>query len=401
MSYTTRDGDTFETVSRNVYGVATDAALLRSANPGTPEPMPAGLTLRVPAQGNRQPIGTSASERNEVAVLINGAAYSRWSTVTVTRSLDSLDTYELTGPFEPDEPGFRETFAPFSFAPVVITVGGAPLFTGTQLTPTPQFGTPRTIAVAGYALPGVLSDCSPPASAFPLTFNGLDLALIATQLATPFGVPVIFEGSAGAIFDQVEVRPTDTVLSFLIKLAKQRGLVVGNTTAGALVFRKPAASVPVARLTAGSPPMLSAAPQFNPQAYYSDVTGIEPADVGNEGGQQSTVKNPFARNIMRPKTVDLPDLAAGELQAATEAAFGRMLASSVEYSVEVSTWRNEAGGLWEPGDTVTVTAPGAMIYQPYNFLIRSVTFRRQDVATLVLVLPESFAGGVPARLPWQ
>lgn len=401
MSYTTRNGDTFEIVSRNVYGVPTEAALLRQANPGTTEPMPDGIVLRVPAQGSREPLGISATESNEVGVVIGGRSFSRWESITVTRNLDSLDTYELTAPFEPTEQAFRDTFAPFSFPLVVITVGGLPLFTGTQLTPTPTLSVPRTVTAAGYALPGVLSDCTPPASSFPLAFSGLDLSLIAQQLAAPFGVPVIFEAPPGATFEQVEIKPTDTVLSFLIKLAKQRGLVVANNTVGALVFRKPTAGAPVARLIEGRSPLLSAAPQFNPQSYYSDVTGIEPVNIGNGPGQQVTIKNPFGREFMRPRTIDVNDVAAGELQAATESAFGRMLASAVEYSVEVSTWRNEAGGLWQPGDTVTVTAPGAMIYQPYDLLIRSVTFRRQDSATLTLVLPESFSGGTPEAMPWQ
>ena len=78
-----------------------------------------------------------------------------------------------------------------------------------------------------------------------------------------------------------------------------------------------------------------------------------------------------------------------------------MLAGTVSYTAEVSTWRNQRGELWAPGDTVKVQAPGAMIYDAYDFLIRSITFRRQDSATLSLVLPESFDGGTPGRMPWE
>jgi prophage tail gpP-like protein/phage tail protein X len=391
MSYTTRDGDTFEVISRNVYGVQTEATLLRQANPGTIEPMPAGVVIKVPSRSTRGPLGVAATETNEVAVVIGGKVFARWESVTVTRNLDTLDTYELTAPFEPDDATFRDIFEPMSFSLVVITVGGTPLFTGTQLTPTPSVtAARRSVTAAGYGLPGV-----------PLAFNGLTLAQLAAQLAAPFGVPVVFEASSGAAFEQVELKPTEPVLPFLIRLAKQRGLIVGNNTAGALVFRKPSRSVPVARLVEGLSPLLSVLPQFDPQSYYSDVTGIEPTAIGNSGGQQVTVKNPAASDIMRPRTIDVADVAAGELQSAVDSAFGRMLASTVSYSAEVSTWRNQLGGLWAPGDTITVQAPGAMIYSSYDFMIRSVTFRRQDSATLSLVLPESFDGTTPRTMPWQ
>ena len=74
------------------------------------------------------------------------------------------------------------------------------------------------------------------------------------------------------------------------------------------------------------------------------------------------------------------------------------------YTCRVSTWRDPAGNLWAPNTTVTLTAPDAMIYDKYEFIIRSVTFetdRATETATLNLVLTGSFSGEIPDSLPWD
>jgi len=47
--YSVRQGDTFEIVSRNIYGMETKAELIKKANP-TIEILVAGQTLTIPKQ---------------------------------------------------------------------------------------------------------------------------------------------------------------------------------------------------------------------------------------------------------------------------------------------------------------------------------------------------------------
>lgn len=204
-TYKTLEGDTFQIVSRRNYGTEEFEALIRSANPGKSlEPFVAGLLLVIPDLP-QAPVnvlqGVASNEENEVSILVGGKRFRFWTGVSITRSLDSVDVVEFRAPFEVNLPGFQETFIPFSYAPMEIAVGGSPLFKGTVLAVTPTIDKDtRVILINGYSLPGVLYDCTATMESFPLEFNGLGLRAIATKLAEPFGISVVFEADEGELF---------------------------------------------------------------------------------------------------------------------------------------------------------------------------------------------------------
>lgn len=409
--YITRAGDTFATVSRRVYGVETEAARIARANPGVVEPLVPGTFLVIPVQPtvprDSLPLAPT-NDSNEVAIIIAGQRFRFWQSVRITRAIDMIDTVEFTAPFEPDAPGFRESFRPFSFQRVEILVGGQTLFTGTMVGVTPSSDSnSNTIQVSAYALPGVLNDCTPPPppnDAESLQFDGQTLRTIATSICAPFGIGVQFDASAGPAFEEVACEPGQRALAFLTDLAQKRGLIISNTETGELLFRRGAATgQPVARLRQGFSPTTAVRPSFSPQEYHSHITGISPVAVGTEGSQ-FTVKNPRLLGVVRPLTFKVNDSEDTDTKVAVDAKIGRMFANMVSYMVEVATWRDPAGNLWQPGDLVTLTAPRAMVYAETQLQIRNVDFSRTadgESATLNLVLPGSFDGQVPERLPWD
>ena len=407
-NYTVVAGDTFDSIARKRYGTEVSADQISRANPGVMEPLTAGTVLVIPilpsTPKNLQTSALSSSD-DEVAILVNGDRFRFWDRMRITQSMDSMSTAEFGAPFEPDTPGFRETFRPFSFAPVDITVGGPSLFTGTMVNPNPVLeNEQRIVSVSCYSLPGVLNDCTPPASAYPLEFNNQGLQEIANSLCAPFGIGVEFRAEQGATFERVACDPGKKVLSFLAELAKQRNFVIGDTALGKLLFwQSVEPGNPVAILQQGSSPVLSVTPLFNPQEYYSHITGLEPIFIGGLGSQ-FTVQNPRLQTITRPMTFTVQDTEAGAIKTAVEAKAGRMFGNMVSYSVPVSTWRDPQGQLWQPNTTVKLLAPGAMIYSEYEFIIRSVEFDREGsrkTATLDLVIPGSFSGKLPEVLPWD
>jgi prophage tail gpP-like protein/phage tail protein X len=403
-SITALPGDTFDVLARRAYGDDTRAPLLRAANPGIVEPIAAGTAIAVPVVPTPPPPAV-ANDPNEVALLIGGRRFVYWSAISITRSIDSMDTLTVAAPFNSDDPYFRAAFKPFAFNSAAVTIGGRPLFTGTMLTVTPDSQpSERTVTAACYSVPAVTGDCTPPASlADQLQWDDSTLQTIAETLAAPFGLAVVFDADTGATFDRVSIRASDRVLPFLIKLAQQRGLLVSSTERGELLFTKSAAAGrPTAGLSEGASPLVSAVPMFSPQEYYSDITGIEPVVIGLPGGQ-TTVRNPRLPGVIRPLTFMVDDTLNADIQAACEAKAGRMFANAISYAVTVATWRDQSGNVWAPNTTVTINAPGAMIYSDYEFLIRSVTLSRSsagDTARLELTLPGAFDGRIPEALPW-
>ena len=108
------------------------------------------------------------------------------------------------------------------------------------------------------------------------------------------------------------------------------------------------------------------------------------------------MQNTRLKGVVRPYTFTVQDTLDADVQAACEGKAGRMFAGAIAYTVQVATWRTPAGKLWAPNTTVTLYAPGEMIYTEYEFLIRSVAFSRPSdegsVASLTLTVPEAFAG---------
>lgn len=409
ITYNAQAGDTFSVISKKVRGHTEFAGMIRSANPGVFEPIPEGTEILVPDGDPVTMTGYSAIP-DALTLSISGTRFRFWDSVTIKKSIDAVDTLELNAPFDPDSPEFRSHFKPFSYNPITAAVGVTRIFTGTLITVKPV-SSPDGLAVAAgaYSLPGVLVDCCAPASVYAeggsLEFENADLRRIAEALLAPFNLRAVFVAPPGKPFEQVSVKPTDNIMPFLAKLAKQRNLVITSDAAGQVVFwQSNPGGNPVARLLSGAAgPLISVTPTFKTQDYYSHITGIEPTSIGLDGGQH-TEKNSRLPGVLRPFTFEAKDAAGEDLSLATRAKMGRMFGDAVSYDIELTTWRDVRGQLWEPNTTLILQAPGAMIYQPYEFLIRDVTLTRNSgsaTASLSLVIPAAYRGEVPERMPWE
>ena len=341
---------------------------------------------------------------NDVTVEIDGQVFSFWESVAIDRSLDGLDQFKITGPFNPNDPEQRAAFVPFSYKQAIVRVDGERVTTGPIVTVDPDVGQDKIIlAVSGYAEPGVLNDCASPHTEYPLEFDGLKLDAIAAKVAGAFNVGVSFEADPGAAFDRVALERTEKALSFLAKLAKQRGLLFTNDAQGRLVFFTPEPGRPVAAIFEGAPPFVSGSAGYNGQGFFGTVTGLSPFVI-EAFSEEITLDNPLVpADVIRPHTITMEDTENADLQKVTTAARGRMYADSVAVTVNAQGWRAPSGNLWTPGDVVTLTAPGLMVYTPTSFLIRNAGLSRSsegDTSKLGLILPESYTGQTPTRAPW-
>lgn len=467
-----------------------------------------------------------------VALTINGKAWGSWSRPSIRRSIDRFSEVSFDAPFEWQRREFRETFRPFSYGPITVSVSGEPIFDGVMVSVDPGADEDsRTVSVSCYASPAKL-ERPLPASAWPIEFNGLTLQQIAERVCEPFGVvprfdvdntaqsendayraylgrlrrqrrvvsdledlervqemarrseafrryDVGYEGEAdvlaarveaaksqkrtkdvqrlqdlqrrraqydatvpasggGAVekqavldafdaqiaaqrskiltlpgppmsldtpFRRVALKPDQSAFDFLAKLAKQRNFVLTDSVGGELLFwRSIAPGAPRARFVEGQPPLISVSATFAPQDYFSEITGIAKTRSG-KAGSRFTVANPFGADFIRPDVFSPDDTDSGDLEQAVRARMGRMFAGAASYTVTVPTWRDASGEIWRPNTTVTLNAPGAMVYRETEMVIRDVTFDVGDndaqTATLSLVLPGAFSGEIPEVLPWD
>ncbi len=344
----------------------------------------------------------------EIAVSIGTRDFVHWGgEIEIKRSLDNFSTVELSAPFEPDDPIFRDTFKPFSYKPLTVKVDDALLFTGQLISVEPVVtAKSKTVRCAGYALPGVLADSAMPASEFPIEYGDRTLLQIAIHLAQPFGITVVVEEGTemGPKFKRVAIKATEKVGPFLAELARARGVIMRDTGLGELIFlnsTKP--GKPVVTFKEGATPLTSVAATFSPQSYYSEITGLARTKAGRRGSGY-TERNKNLPDVVRPLNFTVGDVNAGDLPGATKAKMARMFGNAAAYVVEVPTWHDPNRSLWEPNSTVTLHAPGSMVYTETELLVRDVFLRaRSDsvTASLGLVLPGAFSGEQPEVLPWD
>lgn len=208
----------------------------------------------------------------------------------------------------------------------------------------------------------------------------------------------------GAAFSRVALEPDGSPWTFLADLAKQRGVIVSDTSLGELAILKSTdGGSPVARLREGEHPLISVGARFAPQGYYSEITGLGGARPGRPGSAY-TAQNPRISGVVRPNVFKPDDAEAGDVPGAVDARMGRMFGNLVSYELEVPTWRDPTGALWSPNTTVTLYAPSAMIYRETELLVREVTLKATAgsySASLTVVLPGAFSGRVPEVLPWE
>lgn len=409
-SYTIVTGDTFETISRKVYGVENHADLIRDANPGLADPLPLNFVIVIPDNPNDPKDRNrflGAASPDELVLEINNERYRFWEKISITRSIDAIDQISVTAPFEPDNDLFRQSFVPFSYNPVRMGVGDEPVFTGTMVAVKPSMTTDKRIVTAScYSLPGVLADCTASSNSWPLEFaQGTTLRTIVERLCRPFGIGVdFFDVPDFTLSKSVSLNVGKKVLEFIVDLARQFDLVVASSPDGNLLFRRSNQDIfPQAEFVEGERPLINVVPNFNEQNYYSHITGLQPEFIGIPGARY-TRANPHLRGVSRPFTFGIPDSDGGDIKTTVDGKMGRMFANAISYNVTIPTWRNPRGVLWGPNTFVALDYPSAMIYGRYEFLIRKVVFEAEGnsrVANLELVLPGVFNGRLPERLPWQ
>jgi len=405
-TYSVKAGDTLESIARKSYGNGANSQLIFKANPGLSETLMPGTSIVLPRLLDtpfKLPTVTSSPGQHDVTIFINNKMFRFFSELEITRSVDSIDSFQFLCPFDSDAFNYRDVLAPMSYSNIVIYIGNELMLTGFVLDASPTESSDSVInSVSGYASPGILNDCMPSIHDLSFNFNDVTLQGISNKLLQPFGIDSVFKASSGSVFN-VTVDPTDGILRFLVKLSHQRNLVINSTESGQLRFWQSISSgTPVAILNEGDASFTNIDVSFNPQHYYSHITGLSP-EGSIYSASKHTIKNPFLTHIFRPFVFRVPDNDNSTLKAAVKAKVGRMFANVARYTVDVPTWFDASGKLWEPNTIIQLFAPNAKVYKSYNFILRSVTFTATataQTAKLQLMLPGSFNGTIPESLPW-
>lgn len=345
----------------------------------------------------------------EVTLAIEGTEFRYWSSCELLFRFDGFDEASFTAPFDPDNAALRDLFRPFQLRNVSVRIAGEQVFAGTLMTPSPDDAPDRlSVTAECYSKAAVLADSVAPSDKLPLEFSGLTLGQVTRKIVDPWGISVEIDPLLeGAKFDKLKLERTDKIAPWLADLAKQRGLVLCSTPSGGIAYRQSAKGpgLPVARLEGGREPVTSVAPVFSTQDYYSEVTVVSKTKRGRPGAQVKIKNQRAPSGALRPGVIELDDTDPGDAKLAAEAALGRMLGSAATYDVNLATWLRPDGKIYRPNDRITLKAPRVMVYSETDFLVQTVRLiqneEQEKTCQLGLVLPGTFSGEVPSKMPWD
>jgi len=344
---------------------------------------------------------------NLVTITIDGQTFKFWENLKMTESIDSIRTFEFTAPFDPDNSALVDLFKPMRFRSVEIKIDEEIELTGRLVSPDSSVQIPKGILVTGYSEPGMMGDSPIPATEFPIEYNDQTLRQIAETISSFYSIEIDYKSTEAVQFDRVAAEPGKKGLDFLIELANDRGLIISDDSIGKLVFKQASTDKKsVANFREGESPVLSIIPDFNPQNFYTSITGLAPGIIGGEF-ESVTIENqaiPSDQPDNRPFVYKVQnELFGADLQKEVKGKAGRMFSSTISLEIIIAGWRNKDDELIRTDQYINVLAPSAMIYTETLFLIKDIERSRsdKDELTIKAVLPGSFTGEIPTSLPWD
>ena len=431
--YNVKDSnETTQTVSIKKYGSTSKEDMIVAANPAIGSIasgslfLPVGMILNIPDDSVKkgkvkpkeipvtpQPESVNNEdqpiENEEVSLVIDGVLFKFWQNCSITFPIDSFRTFSLSCPFQHMDENWKTIFQPFKYQECVLYIGGVKVITSSMIKQTRNSKSNScTITVEGYSKPGVLNDVSISSSAWPLSFNGLDLKQISEKLCKPLGINVVFESDQGSAFknsDKIEVDPEKKIFDLLIDLATQRNLIISDDENGNLVFKKSTIERATYSLIDGQYPVESCDITFDGQPRYSDITVLNSNRKSGSGSKYIISDNELKRNgINRQMVVKQDDIDTGGIKQAAQSQWGRTLSASVNGSIDIIGWRTPEKKLFYPNTQFIFDSPQCGIYRSTEFLIKNVQYTKNPgsiTANLSIILPESYGDTQPESMPWE
>lgn len=201
-------------------------------------------------------------------------------------------------------------------------------------------------------------------------FNGYKLEAIAAKVLAPFKIQFIMKGDSGAPFESVQTNPTETVMNFIDRLARMRGVVLGEDENGNLIGLNENMGVgTTGALVEGQnikeaqcliqDPMLQHAYAMYGQGRGSDKRSGKTQNQLSAYALDPTVKRYRPRTLMAPR----PPENVQDLQTLLDFEVHWRQGTYIDADITVYGWLRSEGSLWNPGDSVHVTSPMLLLNQ--------------------------------------
>lgn len=335
--------------------------------------------------------------QHTVTLEAGGRSLSAWSSITISRSLESAASSFQLAAFQA-RPG-QVVVQPQSAG--VVRLDGLPILTG-YADDVDVSGTVggSSVVVTGRSRTCDLVDCSLPLTS-PRRWTAATVETIAAALAAEYGVSVVPEVASGLPLARFAVQDGETVHDAIDRLASLRSLLVTDDEFGNLVLTR-ASSLRHAGTLAEGVNLSSWTVSHKGSQRFSQYA------VKTQRRGSVTVPAALAASVVGLATDDAPrtrllvidgqghlDPAGAQERARYEmlARYGR----SLTVTCSVPGWRDAAGDVWRPNRLVRIRIPSSLL--DADLLVSAVTLTQGPDGTradLTLQPPEAFSLYTPS-----
>lgn len=321
---------------------------------------------------------------NTVTLRTDGRLFTGWTSVSVTRSIESVAGYFELGVNVPPGTDLSGLAPGKAFT---LEIGGQIVCTGyidsrrRQMT-----ADSMKITVAGRDKTADLIDCAAVYSGG--QWKNRTLEQIARDLCAPYGVTVRWELSdkeSSAVFPGFTLDHSETVYEALVRASRARGVLMTSNAAGELVFSR-AASTATDELVLGEN-LLTLDFEEDFRDRFSEYTVKGYARANGAEGDDIDAKSIVSRKgtatdsdvtRYRPMIIIADSkITAKDAQARALREQRRRLAKSITFEAEIDGWTRRDGQLWMPNLLVTIDASKYAI-KTTELLVSKVTLILND-----------------------
>lgn len=242
-----------------------------------------------------------------------------------------------------------------------------------------------------------------PANKYPLEREGENLLQLAEWVSGIWGQRIEDLTGATEPFKKTSLGNGTKAFNWLMNLATTRARVMSPTADGfGLIIKSPENLAPsVATFTEGINGFEPPQPSYNTADLHG--TYLATIDAGNNPGKLIVYRDPdFSEDSVAFE--NLTDADDSTAQAALEYAARKKYRNFFEMSMIASPGiLNPLGNMWAPGQVITLNAPSAMIYNNFDFMVRTVDLNLGKSAVtpvLGIIPPEVYRGERVKRFPW-
>lgn len=321
---------------------------------------------------------------NTVTLRADGRLFTGWTSVSVTRSIESVAGYFELGVNVPPGTDLSGLAPGKAFT---LEIDGQIVCTGyidsrrRQMT-----ADSMKIIIAGRDKTADLIDCAAVYSGG--QWKNRTLEQIARDLCAPYGVTVRWELSdkeSSAAFPGFTLDHSETVYEALVRASRARGVLMTNNAAGELVFSR-AASTATDELVLGEN-LLTLDFEEDFRDRFSEYTVKGYARANGAEGDDIDAKSIVSRKgtatdsdvtRYRPMIIIADSkITAKDAQARALREQRRRLAKSITFEAEIDGWTRKDGQLWMPNLLVTIDASKYAI-KTTELLVSKVTLILND-----------------------